>query len=281
MARQSGHALTGLSRADLDISDAAAVIRAVEGAEAQLVINAAGYTAVDKAEGEPEKAMAVNCLGPENLARACAARGVPLFHISTDYVFDGAKGAPYVEADLAHPLGNYGKSKWAGEQAVRRHADRHVILRTAWVFGAHGPNFVKTILRLAKERPELRVVADQHGNPTHAGSIADALLLLAGTLEREGALPWGTYHYAGHPATTWHAFAEAIVQAGVDAGMLPKAVPVRPIATAEYPTPAKRPADARLDTSLADQALGLAPPLWAGGLREMVAGLSHDPSCAR
>ena len=175
-----GHEVLAWDVAELDITDAAAVNRALTASGAEVVINAAAYTAVDRAEQEPESAFAVNRDGPAHLAAACHRLHIPLLHISTDYVYDGAKIDPYVEDDPTTPLGVYGASKLAGDEAVRQVLPRHLILRVSWVFGIHGQNFVKTILRLAREREELRVVADQSGCPTYAGDIADTLLELAG-----------------------------------------------------------------------------------------------------
>ena len=184
LVRQGGAAVVGLDRAALDITDREAVRRAVGEHAPDLVVNAAAYTAVDRAEAEEETAFAVNRDGPAHLADACTEHGIPLIHLSTDYVFDGTKGrvpegTPYVETDPVHPLGVYGRSKAAGEEAVRERLGRHVILRTSWVFGDHGQSFVRTILRLGQERDALRVVADQRGNPTAAADIARVVLQIA------------------------------------------------------------------------------------------------------
>lgn len=205
-----GHAVLAWSQVELDITDTVAVDRALDASSADVVINAAAYTAVDKAEQEPDLAFAVNRDGPAHLATACARLNIPLLHISTDYVYDGRKSSPYVEDDATAPLGVYGASKLAGDEAVRRGLPRHLILRVSWVFGVHGHNFVKTILRLAREREELRIVADQHGSPTFAGDIADTLLELAGRIpEIDAKGAWGTYHYCNEPVTTWYGFTRA------------------------------------------------------------------------
>jgi len=279
---QVGHALAAMASADLeivalgrarlDVTDADAVRRLVEAHAPDAVVNAAAYTAVDRAEGEPDLAFAVNRDGPAHLAGACAEAGIPLLHVSTDYVFDGAKEGPYTEDDPVAPLGVYGRSKWEGEEAVRERLDRHVILRTAWVFSDHGHNFVKTMLRLAREREVLRVVADQHGGPTAASDIADALVAVA---RQVVAAPgrWGTYHVAGRPATTWHGFAEAIVEEARRHG--PVAVrAVEPIPTAAYPTPARRPAHSVLDTAKITAAFGVEAPDWRPALARVVARLA-------
>ncbi|HYE95250.1 MAG TPA: dTDP-4-dehydrorhamnose reductase [Rubricoccaceae bacterium] len=262
---------TGLGHAALDVADAGAVRRAIGGVEPDVVINAAAYTAVDRAETEPEVAFAINRDGVAALASACAAHGIPLIHFSTDYVFDGTKRTPYTEDDPPNPLGVYGRSKWEGEEAVRAVLDRHVILRTAWVFAGHGHNFVRTMLRLAREREVLRVVADQEGCPTPARGAAEAALTIARQLAEPPAR-WGTYHVAGTPPTTWHRFAEAIAAEARRHGPL-VATHVEPITTADYPTPAPRPAYAVLDTRRTARAFGLTPPAWREALPEVVAAL--------
>lgn len=251
----------------LDITDRAAVRLAVAGAD--LVINAAAYTAVDSAEREPERAFAVNRDGVAHLADACAAGGIPLFHISTDYVFDGRAGRAWREDDVPAPLGVYGASKLAGEKVLRERLDRHLVLRVSWVFGALGSNFVRTILRLAAEREELRVVADQVGGPTPADAIADSLLALAVRFGQGGALARGTYHYCGTPAVSWHGFAEAIV-AEARRRMPLRVQRVTPITSAEFPTPAARPANSRLDCGRLRADHGIEQPRWDAGLRRVL-----------
>ena len=265
-----GHEALAWDVAELDITQAAAVDQALTASGADVVINAAAYTAVDRAEQEPEQAFAVNRDGPSHLAAACAQLHIPLLHISTDYVFDGSKPGPYTEDDPASPLGVYGQSKWAGDQAVQRVLPRHLILRVSWVFGLEGNNFVKTILRLAREREALRVVADQHGCPTYAGAIADTLLHLAGRLtEIEGGNLWGTYHYCGAPATTWHGFASAIVEQARRYEPL-KVDQITAITTADYPTPAARPANSVLDCSRLTDRLGIRPTAWPTDLATLL-----------
>ncbi len=268
--RRAGEVI-GLTRADLDVTDRGAVRRALETHAPSVVINAAAYTAVDRAEAEPDLAFAVNRDGPAHLADTCAEAGIPLLHVSTDYVFDG-KGAPYTEDDPAHPLGVYGQSKWEGEEAVRNRLDRHIVLRTSWVFSAHGPNFVKTILRLSRERDELRVVADQYGNPTAAADIARAALQIAERAVTDPGALWGTFHFAGTPATAWHGLAEAVVAEAQRHGG--RTVPVEPIPTSAYPTAARRPPDARLDTTRIAEAWGIEPPPWQPALRDVIAELA-------
>ncbi len=267
--RADGRAVIGLERRALDIGDTDAVAHALAEHRPRVVINAAAYTAVDKAETEAEAAFAINRDGPAHLAAACAQAGIPLLHLSTDYVFDGSKAGPYTEADPVAPLGVYGASKEAGETAIRERLREHLILRVSWVFGARGHNFVRTMLHLGAEREELRVVADQHGCPTHAGAIADSLLRLTDRVLVGAALPWGTYHYTGTPATTWHGFAEAIFAEAVELGLLVRAPKVLPIETKDYPTPARRPANSVLALERL-AALGLAPRPWRDGLREVL-----------
>lgn len=230
--------------------------------EPALVINAAAYTAVDRAETEPERANAVNRDGAGNLARACASQGIPLLHVSTDYVFDGRASTPYREDAATAPQGVYGESKLAGESQVL--AAGGVVVRTSWLFEQDGPSFVHTMLRLAGERDALRVVADQHGCPTWADDLADGLLALAAVPERIG-----TYHYCGDGATTWHAFAEQILDEARRHRAL-RCTRIEPITTAEYPTPARRPAYSVLGTErLRD--LGIVSPSWRSGLARVVA----------
>lgn len=266
-----GHEVLAWDVAELDITDAAAVDRALAASGADAVINAAAYTAVDRAEQEPTLAFAVNRDGPAHLAAACARSGIPLLHVSTDYVFDGTKTGSYGEDDPVAPLGVYGQSKWEGDRAVCRLLSRHLILRVSWVFGVHGHNFVKTILRLAREREELRVVADQHGCPTWAGDIADTLLELVGrSAEIDAHAAWGIYHYCGEPATTWHGFAGAIVEmARANEPLRVRSVIAIP--TADYPTPATRPANSVLDCTKLAARLGIRPRPWRAGLEAVLA----------
>lgn len=270
LSLRAGDDAIALDRSALDIRDADAVLRAIEQHRPRVVINAAAYTAVDKAESERESAEAINRDGAENLARACERHGAALLHVSTDYVFDGSGARAWRETDTPAPLGIYGDSKWQGEQRVAAACTRHLILRVSWLFGAHGANFVKTMLRLARERPELRVVADQHGKPTPAADFAQALLALAQRIADGEMLPWGTYHYAGEPATTWHGFAEAIVSEAQQLGLIDHAPRVSAIATRDYPTPAQRPVNSILDTTRTQAALGLRMPDWRDGLRDVL-----------
>lgn len=259
--------LTAFGRPELDLLDRASLEQIVDRMRPDLVINAAAYTAVDRAEAEPERALAVNRDGAAALAAAACRHGTPIIHVSTDYVFDGAKQEPYRETDHPAPETAYGRSKVEGEQAVAQANPRHVILRTSWVYSQYGSNFVKTMLRLGGERPELRVVADQFGNPTYAGDLADAILNLAGQLAR-GGNAWGVYHLAGEGDTSWHGFAERIIACGAQHGLTP--VPVLPISTADFPTPAKRPANSRLDCAKARAAFGISLPCWTAAVARCI-----------
>ena len=271
MARGPGAGLevAGADLPDIDITDPASVARRLDADPPDLVINAAAYTAVDRAESEPEAAYAVNRDGPAMLARACRDRSVPLTHVSTDFVFDGEKGSPYTETDPVRPLGVYGASKAEGETAVRELLESHFIVRTAWLYGVHGANFVKTMIRLGRERETLRVVADQHGCPTSAADLADALLTMANQVRRGGDILWGTYHYCGSGITTWHGLAEAAI--GQARAHVPMTVTeIVPIPTSEYPTPARRPAFSALDCGKIEAAFGVTRRPWAESLAETV-----------
>lgn len=263
-------AVTGMARPQLDITRADSVAAAFAGASPQLVINASAYTAVDRAESEREAAYAVNRDGVALLAAECARRDIPLLHISTDYVFDGSGERPWQPGDRPAPLGVYGASKLAGEDAARGGTPRHLVLRTSWVFGAHGNNFVRTMLRLANERDRLRVVADQVGGPTWSGHIADALLTLADRYRRDGELRWGTYHFAGQPWVSWHALAVEAIAAAHRLGLVARIPSIDAIPTSDYPLPAPRPLNSRLDMQDTTRALGLAPPDWRDGLQQVL-----------
>ncbi len=274
-AAAAGVAAVGLDRAALDVTDRAAVARAVaafaRAGEAGVVVNAAAYTAVDRAEAEPDAARAVNADGAAFVARACAAAGLPLVHVSTDYVFSGTKGAPYVPADAPDPANVYGRTKADGEAAVRAALRRHVIVRTAWVFSTHGRNFLTTMHRLAGERERLAVVADQHGHPTPADGLADALVAIA-QQAATGHTAWGTVHVAGAPLATWHDLAEAVVDAARALGPV-RAQAVDAIPTSAYPTPAARPMRVALDLTAAETAFGVAPLDWRAGVQRAVRAL--------
>ncbi|HWY60326.1 MAG TPA: dTDP-4-dehydrorhamnose reductase [Rhizomicrobium sp.] len=239
--------------------------------ELDVVVNAAAYTAVDRAESEPALAQAINGDAVGRLAEACAYRGVPLIHVSTDYVYDGAKASPYVESDVANPLNVYGRTKLAGEDLIRSCLPAHVILRTSWVFSAHGSNFVKTMLRLGAERDELRIVDDQKGAPTSAADLARAIMTIAPILTALGDNSrFGTFHFANLGETSWRQFAEEIFRQAPWAGIRARVVP---IATADYPTPARRPANSRLNTTKIRDIFRVAPPPWQQSLAPVLADL--------
>lgn len=260
--------LTVLGRDAADLGDppaaAAALARQIDGAGA--VINAAAWTAVDRAESEEPAAALVNAAGPGALARVAAAAAVPFLQLSTDYVFDGSGTTPWQPDSPTGPLSAYGRSKLAGEQAIRAAHGPHVILRTSWVFSAHGSNFVKTMLRLGAARPHLSVVADQIGGPTPAAAIAQALLTIAAAFAA-GQGRSGTYHYAGTPDVSWAAFARAIMaEAGLPAT-------IADIPTSAYPTAARRPANSRLDCTSLTRDYGIARPDWRSGLAQVIFAL--------
>ncbi len=266
---QWGFEVLALDRADLDVTDPISVSEEVNRSGVSLVVNAAGYTAVDKAESEPELAFAVNRDGPSYLASACGKAGIPLVHISTDYVFDGQKEGAYLETDPISPLSVYGKSKAAGEVEVRECLREHFILRTGWVYGVHGHNFVKTMMRLGREREVVQVVDDQYGCPTYAADLAETILRIAAQFLQGGQVHWGTYHYCGKGITTWNGFAEAIFALANQYTSL-KVKRIEPISTAEYPTPAKRPANSVLDCSLVEKEFGIRSRPWSESLARMI-----------
>jgi dTDP-4-dehydrorhamnose reductase len=258
-----------LAHDDLDICNEAAVHALINTQKPDVIINAAAYTAVDRAESEPEQARRVNEQGPRNLAQAAAQAGSRLIHISTDYVFDGASPRPYRPDDETRPLNVYGATKLAGEDAVRAVlAERSVVLRTAWVYGATGQNFVRTMLRLMKERGVVRIVADQIGTPTSANSVARAIWKVLQVPRMHGI-----YHWTEAGVASWYDFAVAINEEAAALGMLQSGVSVSPIATEEYPTPARRPRLSVLDSRATTAATGLAPAHWRVGLREVLGEL--------
>lgn len=258
-----GAVLVALGHGDLDIADEAAIAAAFARHAPDLIINAAAYTAVDKAEGEAKAAQRINATGPGLLAAAAKAQGARFVHVSTDFVFDGSKSSPYTPDDLTAPLGVYGATKLAGEQTVQSALPEALIVRTAWVYGSTGHNFVRTMLRLMAERDEVRVVADQIGTPTFAGSLAQVIWALVDA----GAT--GVHHWTDSGAASWYDFAVAIQEEALAIGLLDRAVPVHPIATSDYPTPARRPSYSVLDKSSAAALVG-APLHWRVNLRTML-----------
>jgi dTDP-4-dehydrorhamnose reductase len=279
VAERSGHELLAAGRPDLDLADPPAVGRAIVRAAPDLVVSAAAYTAVDKAESEPAVAHAVNADGPGVVAATCAELGIPIIHISTDYVFDGGKAAPYLETDPTGPLNVYGRSKLEGERRVAAGCRHHVILRTSWLYSPFGHNFVETMLRLAETRPEIGVVGDQTGSPTYALHLAQAILAIAGRLvaESQRRSLAGIYNVAGGGATTWCGLAEEVFRCSHALGG--PSARVRSIATAAYPTPARRPVSSRLDCSKLERVFGIGLPAWTQGTRDCVARLVRPAPC--
>jgi dTDP-4-dehydrorhamnose reductase len=273
IANQRGFDVIAAGRAELDITKLKNIESYVEVHQPDLVINAAAYTAVDKAEEEQYIAYAINRNGVANLAAVSKEKNIPLLHISTDYVFDGAKSEAYSENDAVSPLGIYGISKWQGEEAIRQTLSQHIILRVAWVFGAQGNNFVKTMLRLAKDRDELNVVADQFGRPSPAKYIAKTLIALAEQYQKEKMLEWGTYHYCGDEKVSWCGFAEEIFKQAKEQGLIKKEIKVNAITTAEYPTPAKRPKNSMLDCQKIKNTFGIEMPSWKESLNQVLTEL--------
>ena len=269
LAAAGGESVRVVGRPGFDFDQPESIVASFRAAAPWLVVNAAAYTAVDAAEDDVEAAYRANRDGPGALAQLCVAARVPLLHISTDYVFDGAKGPPYVETDATAPTGVYGASKLAGEQEVRAVWSRSIVLRTSWVYAPTGKNFVRTMLRVGAERDRLRVVADQRGCPTTAADLADAILAMAARL-REG---WrddyaGVFHAAGAGETTWHGLAVATFE---EAARFGARVPVvEAITTADYPTKAKRPADTRLDCDKLASVFGVRLPDWRGSLARTI-----------
>lgn len=253
-------------RAGLDLSKPETVAAAIAHWQPDVVVNPGAYTAVDKAESEPALAQAVNAESVAELARACAARDALLVHYSTDYVFDGSKPTAYEVDDATHPVSVYGRSKRAGEEAIQSAGGRHLIIRTSWVYGTRGKNFLLTMLRLARERDGLKVVADQFGAPTSARLIADTTAQLLVRIPGRAAPPASLLHLTGAGRTSWHGFASRIVEWGAELGLC-KVVPVTAIGTADYPTPAARPANSSLSLAILEQAYGLKMPDWQHTLR--------------
>lgn len=261
--------IQGVNHQELDITSEDQVNQMLTHGCPSVVINAAAYTDVDKAERESDIAYAVNKDGPAYLARYCADHGLTLIHISTDYVFDGTKGRPYQENDPIAPLGVYGQSKAQGEDVIRSTLKDHLIVRTSWLYGVYRNNFVKTILKLSHERTNLRVVADQFGSPTSAADLAMALLTIVEKISTGEKFDWGTYHYCGKGITTWHGLAEKIIQLAESSKTL-QIKQVTPISTAEWPTPTKRPPYSVLDCSHLISQFGIALKPWQESLKHTV-----------
>lgn len=258
----------------LDISDRDAVFAMVHTYQPQVIINAAAYTAVDKAQSEAETAYLINAKGAENLALAAQQYDALFLHISTDYVFDGKGNIPYCETDPTQPQNIYGSSKLAGEKAVANACNRHIILRTSWVFNETGHNFVKTMLKLGKTHPQLNIVSDQFGSPTHASDIAAALIHIAQQLHTQTQSDlFGTYHFSGSPFISWYEFAQAIFTQAQKQNILPQIPQINAIDTIDYPTPAQRPANSRLNCQKIQAAFGIQPSNWQKALENLAAYL--------
>jgi dTDP-4-dehydrorhamnose reductase len=271
-ARTRGWETVGADLPACDITRADSMAQAFESAgRIEAVINAAAYTAVDAAEGDPRTAFAVNRDAVALLAQACRQRVLPLIHVSTDYVFDGLKTSPYLPADPVRPQGIYGRSKAEGEETLRHHWERHVIVRTSWLFGLHGANFVKTMLRLGRERDTLRVVDDQVGCPTYAYDLAGALLDIAGHASRHAGA-WGTYHFCNDVAVTWYAFTRRILALARTYERF-RVAEILPILTTHYPLPAPRPPYSVLDCTSLETTFGITRRPWEEGLKELLADL--------
>lgn len=283
VATRDGRMPAGGAGVAFDLSAPTTLVDTLDRLQPQLIVNPAAYTAVDRAETEPALAQRVNVDAVEAMARWCRVNAALMVHYSTDYVFDGAGDRPWPEDAPTGPLGVYGRSKRDGEDALRAAGARHLILRTAWVFAARGSNFLRTMLRLGAQRDTLRVVADQHGAPTPARWIAAASAVLLGKLLDASssigpdANRLGTFHLAASGVTSWHGFAEAIFEDAVTAGLLARAPQVQPIATVDYPTPARRPAWSVLDGARLRERHGISLPDWRIGVREVIAELASAP----
>ena len=258
-----------LGRDQLDLANAEQIRQQVRAHRPSLIINAAAHTAVDQAESEPDAAFAINAIAPGILAEEAKALGIPLIHYSTDYVFDGSKPAPYTEADTPNPLGVYGQSKLAGEQAIAAVGGQYLVLRTSWVYSNHGKNFLLTMQRLLQEKPQMRIVADQIGAPTWAGSIANSTLALIERWQAGTAGEWGVYHLTAQGETSWFGFAEAIGEHLRKQGKA--CAELEAIPSSAYPTPAQRPLNSRLDCSRLQQQWHVSQPQWQDALRECLA----------
>jgi len=267
--KERGFDIIPLDFPEIDITNKSDLDEKLSPFNFDILINCAAYTAVDKAESEQELAYAVNRGGPSFLAAICADRKAPLVHISTDYVFSGDKDGCNLETDLVGPLGVYGKSKAEGEAQVRSIVNNHLILRTSWLYGVHGHNFVKTMLKLGKEREEIRVVADQYGCPTFAAELAEAILDIVSLYDKGHEIIWGTYHFCGSGSTTWHGFALKIFEIAKSYDQF-KVKNIIPIKTTEYPSPTKRPKNSVMDCSLLKGCFNINPPLWEDSLNIML-----------
>ena len=263
----------GVDLKECDLSQSAAIDALLERIKPDIIVNSAAYTEVDKAESEPTIAHAVNAQAPKIFARYAARHNILIIHFSTDYVFDGSKVEPYLEGDEANPKSVYGKTKWLGEDAVRKMAAKHIIIRTSWIFGCHGVNFLKTILKLSGERDRLSVVADQFGAPTSARLLSEAVAQILTELNEPGSYrKYGTYHIVASGETSWHGYAIAVVDAAKKYGMETKLTSeqIKPVTTKENPMPAARPANSRLDTTKVRTIFSVRLPKWQQEVEEIV-----------
>lgn len=276
LLEKAGFCAAPFGSAELDISDPSAVSEIVKREKPGIIINSAAYTKVDLAEKESERAFAVNAQGAANLARAAKDALCPLVHVSTDFVFDGASPVPYGEEAPTNPLSVYGSSKLEGERALAEELDEHVIVRTSWLYGTAGHNFVKTILKLASERESLRVVYDQTGTPTWSADLAAMLVAVCKAIS-SGQRPWGTYHYSNEGVASWYDFAIAIREEASSSGMPLKCGHIEPILTAEYPVPAKRPAYSVLNKAKIKKTFNASIPHWRSSLTKMMKELRSKP----
>lgn len=281
-ALSNAHDVLALDREEMDLSQPEQIRYVIAKTRPALIINPAAYTAVDKAESEPEMAHAINALAPKVIAEEAAKLGAGLIHFSTDYVYQGNKASPYIETDDVNPLSVYGKTKLAGEQAIQAVGLPHLILRTSWVYGAHGKNFLKTILRLSAERDHLKIVSDQWGAPTSSTAIAHAVSQLLTHWTMSDQTQSGIYHFTNAGSTSWYGFAKAILQAyasqTVQCGLPALKIgsdAIIPITTAEYPTPAARPANSRLDNTKLHNTFGVDLPAWETSLHAVMLQIKH------
>ena len=273
--------VVGVDVKECDLAQSAAIDALLERVKPDIIINPAAYTEVDKAESEPTKAHAVNAQAPKFLARYAARHNIPIIHFSTDYVFDGKKDGLYLEDDEPNPKSVYGKTKWLGEEAVRKMAAKHIIIRTSWVFGSHGVNFLKTMLKFATERDRLSVVSDQFGAPTSARMLAEAVAQIVTELGEPGSYrKYGTYHVAARGETSWHGYAQVVVEKAIKHGMAIKINPkdIKPISSKEYPMPAPRPANSRLDTTKVSMVFSVSLPKWQDEVERVLKELVKEKS---
>ena len=270
--------VVGVDIKECDLAQSAAIDALLERVKPDIIVNPAAYTEVDRAESEPTIAHAVNAQAPKLLARYAARHNIPIIHFSTDYVFDGKKEGSYLEEDEANPRSVYGKTKWLGEDAVRKMAAKHIIIRTSWVFGSHGVNFLKTMLKLARERDRLSVVSDQFGSPTSARMLAEAVAQIVTELGEPGSYrKFGTYNVVARGETSWHGYAQMVVERAIKLGLDIKMTPqnIKPIFSKDYPMPAARPSNSRLDTTKVSTVFSVRLPKWQDEVERVIRDLSE------